>query len=254
MKRILLDIDNLKRLYNSGYSVKRLATEFNCSRSVITKNLLSIGIIPRNRSDAMFLRMSQTSPEERTRLTIAAHNAIRGKPQPIDRICKSAITREKTLVGSTQIEIDFCNLLINQGFSCTPQKAIGPYNIDIFINIPQIAIEIFGGGWHNCRRHSARDSKRIEYFLDCGITPLIIWNTNRWPLGSEAIKYIISLSEKLSSTPPVRSEKHMIGGNGYLISIGDRKFNCYPGKRLTYYRDITTGCFKSAIWEEAPRM
>jgi very-short-patch-repair endonuclease len=193
--------------------------------------------------------MSQTTPEERTRLTCSAHDAIRGKPKNIDTLIKSAITREKMLIGSTQLEINFCNLLIAKGFSCIPQKAIGPYNIDIAILIPQIAIEIFGGNWHSFGRHAARYSKRIEYILDSGFTPVIIWNTARHPIGTGAMEYIISLSKELCSSPPIRSNEHMIGGDGYLFSVGNRKFNCFPGKRLTYYRDITTGCFNKAVWE-----
>jgi len=248
-----IDSNDLIQLYNSGDSVKVLSEKFNCARSVIVRILNENGIIQRGKSEAMFLRMSQTTPEERARLTASANATVRGVPQPIDRTCKSAITREKTLSGSTSFEIEICNMLINRGFNCIPQKAIGPYNIDIAIIEPPIAIEIFGGGWHNSGTHAARYRKRIEYILDSGFTPVIIWTVGNF-INSGAIDYIITLSEKLSCSPPIRSEEHVIRGDGYLCSVGNRKFNCFPGKHLTYYRDVTTGRFTGASWEQTPGM
>jgi very-short-patch-repair endonuclease len=225
-----------------------LSEKFNCARSVIVRILNENGITPRGRRDAMFLRMSQTSPEERSRLTTSAHNAVRGISQSIDHRCKIAITKEKTLSGViAPLEIDVCNMLIDRGFNCIPQKAIGPYNIDIAIIEPPIAIEIFGGGWHNSGTHAARYSKRIEYILNSGFTPIIIWTSGFITNG--AIDYIVTLSEKLRSCPPIRCEEHVIRGDGYLRSIGNRKFNRFPGKHLTYYRDVTTGRFNGASWE-----
>ena len=75
---VTVDVDALIELYNSGVSVKALAKRFECSRDVIVRRLESRGITPRNRSESMYLRMGQTSPEERMRLTDAAHDAVRG--------------------------------------------------------------------------------------------------------------------------------------------------------------------------------
>lgn len=244
-----LDDGEIVRLYNSGMSVKALAAKFGVSRNVIDRRLKRANIIPRGRSESMFVRMSQTSPEERMRLTAFAHDAKRGVPEPFDRRCQIAATRERTLSGSTPAEVDFCNSLIDRGFKCILQKAVGSYNIDIAIIEPPIAVEIFGGGWHHSGRHAARYRKRIEYLIDCGYTPIIIWVGKNWPLGIGAIEYIIALSQKLSSGEADGREEHVIRGDGYLCSVGDRKFNCFPGKRLTYHRDTTTGRYTSSAWE-----
>lgn len=73
--RVEIDLDKLVSLYNSGKSVKQLAEMFETDRNTIGRRLKSVGITPRGRSESMFLRMSQTSPEERMKLVAKAHIA-----------------------------------------------------------------------------------------------------------------------------------------------------------------------------------
>jgi hypothetical protein len=75
MRIIDVDIKRLVDLYDLGKSVKELSKIFGVSRGAIHLRLRDRGIIPRNRSQSMYLRMSQTSDEERKILTTKARIA-----------------------------------------------------------------------------------------------------------------------------------------------------------------------------------
>jgi len=67
--RVRVDVDNILTLYNTGKSVKQLSKIFGVSRGCIRKRLEANNIIPRNRSQSMYVRMSLTSEDERRKLT-----------------------------------------------------------------------------------------------------------------------------------------------------------------------------------------
>jgi very-short-patch-repair endonuclease len=207
-------------------SIKAIANQFGVSRGLINKRLKSIGIVPRTRSDAMFVRMSQTSKKERIRLTKAAHDSIRGQKQNFEHRCKLAITLENKGIVKSLNERKLIKMLKDKGFDdIVPQKAFGPYNIDVALSKSRISVEIFGGGWHAHGLHAKRFAKRIKYILDCGWTPIIIWIDERTcPLGVGAIEYIITLSKKISTSKALRCKEHMIRGNGNTSIAGYNKF------------------------------
>src|SRR5258708_26867898 len=67
--------DEAIALFQSGMSVKAIASRFNVARHVITRHLKIAGITPRHRSASMYLRISQTNSDERVAITSASHAA-----------------------------------------------------------------------------------------------------------------------------------------------------------------------------------
>ena len=165
--RLSIDIHQILKLYRSGFSVKKIAEHLGCNRSVIIQRLKENGIIQRNRSESMFLRMEQTSPEERQRLSAAAHNAIRGKKKTIKELRKRAIGKQN-IKYSSPIELELIKHFRDLGIEVIPQKAIGVYNIDIAFAHAPIAVEVFGGHWHTVGRHAKRFRKRLDYIIKSG--------------------------------------------------------------------------------------
>lgn len=218
MERSTIDFSDLKRLYESGISVKQLSEHYGISRCVIVTRLHEIGITQRNRSESMFLRMSQTTPEERRRLTSAAHASIRGKRQTEEFRCKVASGIERS--GKiTRLEELVISDLKSRGISdIVPQKAIGRYNVDIALCECCIAVEIYGGNWHTGGRAARRFRERFDYLLNCGWTPVIIWISHRSPFEAGATDYIVSLVEKIRRGEAIRCEEHMIRGDGCLVT------------------------------------
>src|SRR6266568_3349358 len=76
-ERIPLEVSDLVKRYLGGESENALAKSLGVSRNVIERRLRETNIKRRGGSASMFLRMSQTSPEERSRLAFAAHEAVR---------------------------------------------------------------------------------------------------------------------------------------------------------------------------------
>jgi very-short-patch-repair endonuclease/uncharacterized protein (DUF433 family) len=245
----VVPVSDVIDLFNSGESVKSLAGRFNVSRTVIVRVLKENGITPRNGSESMYIRMSRTPPEERSRLSAAAHAAVRGKRRPEKELIKRAHTKEGDFTFASRIELAAAEMLIEKGFNVCAQKAIGKYNVDLAICVPPIAVEIYGGNWHGSGRHAARFNERVEYILNSGWDLVIIWVLRDYPLEAGAINYIVALSEKLSSTESMRGEKHVIRGDGNLTTVGAANLKYRPIIPGPQPRDNITGRYTSRIWE-----
>lgn len=239
-----IDISLMVSLYNAGSSVNALSKRFDVDRRTIYKRLVEVGITPRGPSESMYIHMGQLSAKERSRRTAAAHSAIRGKRQTFEHLCKRAIGVEASGEGS-RIEKRCISWLSDAGFSCTPQKAVGPYNVDIALDGFPVAVEIFGGNWHAYGEHAARFEKRVEYILNAGWHLVIIWVIRDYPLEPGAIDYIVSLAELISSGKAERCEEHMIRGDGELTSFGYRQLHGLPVIPGPQPRDDSTGRFVS---------
>ncbi len=220
-----VDASEILRRYNEGASVKALSKEFGCSRDTIARRLKAGGVVPRGRSESMYLRMAQSTPEEIAKLTEAAHIANKGRVCTIEERCKYAATREKMVFGASRTEEILRNWLESDGLTCCPQKAVGPYNIDIAVDEGCIAVEVFGGNWHSSGHHARRFKERTEYLLNRGYFLVIVWVNLQHPLEVGAAKYIVSLSEKICRNEAVRGKYRVIWGNGERSATGEEKFD-----------------------------
>ena len=220
-----VDVDDLVRRYNSGESVKALAKFIGHSRQVVRRLLQSRGITVRNRSESMLVRMSRTPESERKRLTDAAHAAVRGTRRSFEELVERAITRERRGRGIDPSERALLAMLNRRGVLACPQKAVGPYNVDLAIAEPSIAVEVFGGAWHRSGRHLERFVRRFKYILDAGFSTVIIWNDRRYPLSEGAADYVVTLCERLGKGETMGREHHVIRGDGQPTSRGKDKLN-----------------------------
>lgn len=230
-RRIEVDIDNLCRLYDSGESVKSLANILGISRPCVVRRLKEVGRTPRNRSESMFLRMSKTSPEERLRLSEAAHASVRGKTQSFETRCKIALARESRGGCDSVYESSMFDWLVERGLSPVPQKAIGPYNVDLAIDESRIAVELFGGDWHATGRHAARFRHRTDYILGQGWIPVFIWAQTGWAgkieFSDASAEYVVALHKIRCAGKSSGCQEHVIRGDGYTTPVA--KHNPHNG-------------------------
>lgn len=246
MKRIDFDVFDLINRHNSGESIKKISEDTGIARITITRRMQSVGFNPRNRSESMFTRMADTTPEERARLTDAAHKAAKGRTQTFDEKVKRAITKERKGGFDSRVEELLAGCIEDRGFSVTPQKAIGIYNVDIAINETPVVVEVFGGSWHASGRHIARHRQRFDYLLDCGYYPIIVWVDGvKFPLEAGATDYIVSCIQEVSRTKTVWSEEKMIRGDGNTVSVYRIDNNYLTGVVPPNARDDITGRFVS---------
>ena len=221
--RVNVPLCELERLYIEGASELALAKRYGIARSAIRPRLLACGIVPRNRSESMFVRQALASKEERQALAKAANEAMRGSTHSEEHRCKIAKTREGDGRFSSPAELLVAEWLRSAGYSVTIQCAVGRYSIDVAAG-DSVAVEVNGGGWHAYGRHRARDAKKIPYFLDLGWNVLTIWvDKRKHPLTRAAKKYLIAFAERTSCNPTARGEHRVIWGDG--AACGHRRFD-----------------------------
>jgi hypothetical protein len=215
---IPLDVDDLVRRYVAGESEKALAESLDVSRGTVRNRLLKAGVQPRNRSEGMFTRMAQTSPEERARLASAAHAAVRGRPLSTSHKLASAATKEAMGInapGVSPAEKMLAGWLAEAGLPVISQKAVGPYNVDIASGT--VAVEIFGGGWHKTKL----EGERLRYILNAGWDVLYIWvHATRFPLTAGAAQYVLAHCQFRDGNPAAPRCYRVIRGGGEFIAEG----------------------------------
>jgi len=210
------NVDDIKRRYLAGETLNSIAKSFNCTRTPIIRRLLASGVVLRSGSEVRNnMWKNITSPADRARIISAAQDAVRGKRQSREHRVKIAKTCEIRQIGITRGEQILSDLLRARGLTVTQQKAVGVYNVDVAIHEGPLAVEIFGGSWHNSGRHAARFRKRCDHLVNEGWIPVIIWATAHFPLEQAAVEYLVSLSERVCSGESVWRQEHVIRGDGH---------------------------------------
>lgn len=215
-KHLLVDKQDLVQRYIDGESVKGLAESLGVSREWVTGTLTRLGVQTRGRSEAMYTRMARTSPEERSRLAAAAHDAIRGTTPSDATVEAAARRRERKGFGKrSPAELELSKMLRAQGLDVIHEKAVGRYNVDLATG--SIAVEILGGSWHRTKRHG----KRLRYLLDRGWDVIYIWIDSIYhPLSPGAAEYVVTHLQFRERNPSVPRCYRVIRGAGQFIAGG----------------------------------
>lgn len=218
--RLIFDEAAALRAFQDGGSVKAIAERFGVQRSTIVALLRKHGITPRSRRDAMLLRMAQATPEERLRLTEAAHAACRGRRVPEEARINMAKGRERTKSHASDDARFLAGCIEALDVAVTLEKAVGPYNIDIALNELSVAVEIQGGHWHSHGRHGARLAERREYLLSRGWHLVEIWrfgDFRHFPMQTMAHQ-LIAMAQGFCPDPSGRGEHRVIRGDGQPVA------------------------------------
>lgn len=216
--------------YISGVSEKELAASYGVSRPVMSRWLGEAGVKRRSIKEANALRMASLSDDQRQRIVMAAHAAVRGKRQTERHREKIALARERVgYGGQTSPGTDrLANLLTERSLEHVREKAVGRYNVDIALSAYPVAVEVLGGNWHAAKPIHA---KRTPYILDRGWHLLFVWNTKRCEIGAKAADYIVAFAEETRINPPSIGQYRVIRGDGQLIAAGqadDEDFTLVP--------------------------
>lgn len=207
------DIDDLINRYLSGESCKSLANSFGFSRQVVYRVLRNAGITPRNRSQAMFVRMQQTSPEERQRISHNAHEARRGRKNTPDMLHKVAIAKIKR-IGA--FENEFINALENSGIETHPQQPFLSYNLDI--GCGNVAVEI------HTQVASPVSKNFIKKLVECvhsGMNMIYVWISPRHMNVTDACyNKVVSLVQSCRANPPAITQYWVVRSTGEIYATG----------------------------------
>lgn len=228
MSRVV-EIPNLSDLldrYKAGETEQKLAREAGVSRPTLRARIVAAGITPRTISDTMRDRWSRASESDRKSMIESAHAAVKGRVVPVAEKEARARTRQVNCSNASLVEFDLRNMLLKLGFDSTPQRAVGTYNVDVAIERPAIAVELFGGGWHSVGRHRERFEERTKYLLDLNWSVIVVWlDARRHPLGVRCANHIADVANHLSRHPTERGQYRVILGNGNPAPVAESNLN-----------------------------
>ena len=204
--------------YEGGESLKRISIDTEISRPIITAIIRNAGVRIRRGPEAQKIAFARMSPEERMAMTASAHDAVRGKRRSEDFLLKQAQSRQAGGKSASPAEEKIISILESRGIQCSPQLAVGKYNIDIAIG--PVAVELFGGGWHAYGRHAARSRNRFRYILDAGYFSLIVWHAMKGIIDDPCFiaDEIIATIDEVSRDPSLVGKYRMIRSDGNLVT------------------------------------
>lgn len=215
MAKIELNREEVVRRYTDGESQKSLATALGVDRSVVRRTLTECGVSVRDPTRANQLMMSLRTPEEHQRNTEAAHRATKSRVHTWGEKRKRAITRENHQTHTSPAELLVSEWIRQRGFLVTPQKAIDVYNIDLALP-DNVAVEIYGGGWHAYGYHSANSNQRFELLLSRGWRVVVVWvDQQKYPLNESVADAILRFGFS-SNTVPEKNDR-----GSFLVLRGD---------------------------------
>lgn len=141
-----------------------------------------------------------------------------GNRNIIHRISR-AQAKERNPGNVSPAERQFGAWLRDWGYDAIPQKAIGPYNVDLVVG--NVGVEIYGGNWHYTGQHAERFTERTQYLLREGIWLLIVWiDERRYPLQLPAVGEFVALHQQAARLQSARGQYRVIRGSGERISSG----------------------------------
>lgn len=216
--------------YESGASEYALSRQYEVSRYVIRKRLVDAGVKIRRPSEAGKVRAAKMTPEQRKAQAAGAKRANRLRTSTqIDKF-RRALTNEARgeaqSIGEERLKV----MLEERGYTPTPQRAIGIYNVDLAI-LP-VAVEVLGGGWHSMKSTHA---ERTPQILDAGWHLVMVWDhEGRSALGPGAADYLVAFVEEVRRNPPATCQYRVITGQGEVLAAcgrEDDEFTLVPPPR-----------------------
>jgi very-short-patch-repair endonuclease len=197
-------------------------------RKTFEEILRENGHQPRTLRQSVGLRYTRMTRHEIQSLVAKAHIAKRGRPASHNTQERRAKTFEATLQLASRADLILAFWLAQRSVKLTPQKAVGPYNIDIAIDELAVAVEV-NGSWHYFAGSVDTGVKRRAYLLDRGwsLIEVRLTSTSARPwkyLRPACADKIVSLLDELRGGKASWGKNCVIGGDGEFL----------PGEALDY--------------------
>lgn len=234
----IADADYAFELYSSGLTLRETAEVIGCSQGKIRNMFSKTGRRLRTNSEAAEI-LGPDGRKDRAR----AANLAASRSQTLDHRIKIANSRERNQSGVTKDERFLSD---NLSVPTVLQKAVGKYNVDIMAD-NTIAMELFGGLWHQRGRHALRHVERFEHIFDSGFDVLIIWSVENHPIIPKSVNgHVVSMLKFRKRNPTAFRQCRVIWGTGELWGIFCKKHidetSIVPSLRSRPHRFCTHKC------------
>jgi len=227
-KRINIEnLDELAERYQEGESMQALATEVDANRSTLKSRFKNRGIDIRSGSEAQKRRWERVKAEGRTdELVGPAHEGRRG--QTLGR--QELLNRAQGIEDAAQEgraplgrhENALASKLRSKGLSITQQRAVGPYNIDVAIDSPPIAVEVLSRHLNRKARRVFRDRMKCLFSRDWAIAYIFAFEWADVSIASIA-EQLVTLTKSGGTGPPAINGRYwVIGSDGEFVAFAGR--------------------------------
>jgi very-short-patch-repair endonuclease len=223
------NLDDLIRRYESGVSLKQISDESGLVRITLMRKFKQRGVELRGQSDAERLKWAglREQPGAIEKQLSAAWTARRGSHDDPSVQVRRAITRMQRLTHRFRHEDDIAAILRARGFPVQQQQAVGPYNLDLALHVPRIAVEIVDAQMVAKRRDVF--PKRVKYILDAGWGVLIVSLRTAPRLDYAAIcEQIIACAKRSGRAQTLRGHYGVIGGHGQPLPRSSYNLHGWP--------------------------
>lgn len=209
---------DLIRRYTAGESEKKLSDSLGISRSAVRSRLKAAGVPVRSHSDAERLKWSGMGRAARKRQVAAAHTARRGQKDSIEVQMRRAATWQAKMSHRGPGEVALAAALTSIGVRVTPQKAVGPYNLDLAMDELPVAVEVECGNVFKPLR-IPKTLKRLKYIVDQGWRVLIVFTKNRPLTFPAVVQQSLAFREVAGRDEPALGQYGVVDGDGKPVSI-----------------------------------
>jgi very-short-patch-repair endonuclease len=163
----------LTRLYTEeGAPIGAIARQLGIGHRSVRALLTTYGIPQRSPSENKRASYAKMTAEQRSAMTAASHEAIRGRKRSHDDLCKRAQGKQRSAQMSDD-ERSIFDALRARGLTPVPLYAVDKYNIDFAFPEIKLAIEYNGGNWHNTPSKIAGDEVKADFLKAGGWTLLV---------------------------------------------------------------------------------
>ena len=218
----ITNLDNLIKQYLGGKSLKQISVQTGIARTCLTPRFEAEGVQLRSRSEAERLKWSKMDRAAVVRQCRAAWKAALGRTLSDSELVTRAIRIQGYGGGVVgRFELALLKRLKKEGIAVTHQFPFGPYNIDIFMHSPGIAVEVWGTYCMSNRREELR--KRTECILNAGYILVNVYipakTGQRIRPGLSAIaQQLVTLHKRARRDKSLRGKHWMIGRNGEPVT------------------------------------
>lgn len=223
------------RLYAAGVSGKVLANAYEVPRSAVNAVLRRNGITIRNRSEGMLARWAFGN-ESASDLLGAAWAASTGHPISPDHAAHRALGKSRSNAHVGRYETELAQALNARGVSVTQQFPVGPYNIDIALDVSRVAVEVYTSGLPRAKPGRRSVLQRFQYLLNDGWTVLHVQAIGSFNCD-RLTEYIVALAEAIRRNEPRWRGYGMVRGNGEPVASHGSQFDQLPHIPRTHPAD-----------------
>lgn len=206
-------------LYIYGIGIRGVSKRLDIPIGKLTGEFKRQGVKIRTQSEQDTIKWSLMTSSQRLNQVKSANAARIGMKVSHKSLIRKANSIEKSKnITISPYETIINEFIISRGYSTIIQKAVSKYNIDIFVN-PNIAVEIFGGGWHFHGNHLSSFTERTKEIFNSGNSLIVVHITAKSCIATIRSNLMLII-DFLSTNKPVIGKYWVVWGTGNSISFG----------------------------------